>query len=320
MREAIGGTGPQLEVVADSEAMQAVVAQAGKVAALDSTILLTGESGVGKGMLARYIHASSDRREQPFVTVSCPALPRELLESELFGHEKGAFTGAVRRRRGKIEAAKGGTLFLDEIGDLPIDLQPKLLNVLQDRQFQRLGGEETLQADVRIIAATNLDLDQRMREGQFREDLFYRLSVIPIEVPPLRERLEELRGLSASMLGRMAQQGGRRKIKLSKEAIAAMQAYDWPGNVRQLENVLERSAAFCDGGVIEARDLPGAVRGSKPSGRVPAGIGGIALSDLERESLIQTLKICNGNKAETARRLEITEKSVYNKLKRHGLM
>ena len=244
LREAIGGTGPQLEVVADSEAMQAVVAQAGKVAALDSTILLTGESGVGKGMLARYIHASSDRREQPFVTVSCPALPRELLESELFGHEKGAFTGAVRRRRGKIEAAKGGTLFLDEIGDLPIDLQPKLLNVLQDRQFQRLGGEETLQADVRIIAATNLDLDQRMREGQFREDLFYRLSVIPIEVPPLRERLEELRGLSASMLGRMAQQGGRRKIKLSKEAIAAMQAYDWPGNVRQLENVLERSAAF----------------------------------------------------------------------------
>jgi len=320
LRETIGGTGPEVEVVAESESMREVVAQAIKVATLDSTVLLTGESGVGKGMLARLIHAHSERAAQPFVTVSCPALPRELLESELFGHEKGAFTGAVRRRRGKIEAAGGGTLFLDEIGDLPIDLQPKLLNVLQDRQFHRLGGEEILQADVRIVAATNLDLDQRMKEGEFREDLFYRLSVIPIEVPPLRERLEELRGLSASMLQRIAQGGGRKGVKLSKEAMAAMQAYDWPGNVRQLENVLERSAAFCDGGTIEMKDLPASVRGSKPSGRVPAGVGGIALSDLEREALIQTLKLCNGNKAETARRLEITEKSVYNKLKRHGLM
>lgn len=320
LREAIGGTGPAVEVVAESEAMQEVVEQAMKVASLDSTVLLTGESGVGKGMLARLIHANSERADGPFVTVSCPALPRELLESELFGHEKGAFTGAVRRRRGKIEAAKGGTLFLDEIGDLPIDLQPKLLSVLQDREFHRLGGEETLKVDVRIIAATNLDLDQRMKEGQFREDLYYRLSVIPIEVPPLRERLEELRGLSASMLKRITKQGGRKNVKLSKEATAAMQAYDWPGNVRQLENVLERSAAFCDGSVIEKKDLPGTVRGSKPSGRVPAGIGGIPLSDLERESLIQTLKLCNGNKAETARRLEVTEKSVYNKLKRHGLM
>lgn len=320
LREAIGGTGPAIEVVAESESMQEVVAQASKVAALDSTVLLTGESGVGKGMLARHIHANSERVDGPFVTVSCPALPRELLESELFGHEKGAFTGAVRRRHGKIEAAKGGTLFLDEIGDLPIDLQPKLLNVLQDRTYQRLGGEEDLEANVRIIAATNLDLDQRMKEGEFREDLYYRLSVIPIEVPPLRERLEELRGLSVSMLERIAKQGGRKGVRISKEAMAAMQAYDWPGNVRQFENVLERSAAFCDGSVIQVKDLPAAVQGSKPSGRVPSGIGGIPLSDLERESLIQTLKLCNGNKAETARRLGITEKSVYNKLKRHGLM
>jgi DNA-binding NtrC family response regulator len=272
------------------------------VAPVDSTILLTGESGVGKGMLARLIHAHSARAHQPFVTVSCPALPRELLESELFGHEKGAFTGAVRLRRGKIVAARGGTLFLDEIGDLPIDLQPKLLNVLQDRKFQRLGGEETLDADVRVIAATNLELDVRMKEGQFREDLYYRLSVIPIEVPPLRERLEELRGLSAAMLERLSKEAGRKNVKLSKEAMTTMQAYDWPGNVRQLENVLERSAAFCDGTVIEVKDLPATVRGSKPSGRVPAGIGGISLSDLEREALIQTLKLCNGNKAETARR------------------
>ena len=320
LREALGGPSGDVEVVADSDAMQAVVDQALKVAPLDSTVLLTGESGVGKGMLARLVHSKSPRASEPFVTVSCPALPRELLESELFGHEKGAFTGAVRRRRGKIEAARGGTLFLDEIGDLPLDLQPKLLNVLQDRLFHRLGGEETLEADVRIIAATNLNLEDRMAEGEFREDLYYRLSVIPIEVPPLRERLEELRALSASTLQRVAKRGGGKAVKLSKDAMAAMQAYDWPGNVRQLENVLERSAAFCDGGVIEIKDLPAAVRGSKPSGRVPAGLGGIALSDLEREALIQTLKICNGNKAETARRLGVTEKSVYNKLKRHGLM
>jgi len=320
LREALGGRGPTVQIVAESEAMKEVVRQAEKVASLDSTILLTGESGVGKGMLSRHVHAKSERGEEPFVTVSCPALPRELLESELFGHEKGAFTGAVRRRRGKIEMAKGGTLFLDEIGDLPIDLQPKLLNVLQERQFQRLGGEETLEADVRIIAATNLDLEQRMKDGQFREDLFYRLSVIPIEVPPLRERLEELRHLSESMLGRIAPQGGRRSTKLSKEALSAMHSYDWPGNVRQLENVLERAAAFCEDGVISVEDLPASVRGSEPSGRVPDGIGGIALSDLEREALVQTLKLCNGNKAETARRLEVTEKSIYNKLKRHGLM
>lgn len=320
LREALGGRGPVVQIVAESEAMKEVVRQAEKVASLDSTILLTGESGVGKGMLSRHVHANSERGEEPFVTVSCPALPRELLESELFGHEKGAFTGAVRRRRGKIEMAKGGTLFLDEIGDLPIDLQPKLLNVLQERQFQRLGGEETLEADVRIIAATNLDLEQRMKEGQFREDLFYRLSVIPIEVPPLRERLEELRHLSESMLRRIAPQGRNRSTKLSKEALSAMQSYDWPGNVRQLENVLERAAAFCADGIILADDLPSSVRGSEPSGRVPDGIGGIALSDLEREALVQTLKLCNGNKAETARRLEVTEKSIYNKLKRHGLM
>jgi len=320
LKEALGGTGPDVTPVAESEAMREVVQQAVKVAVLDSTILLTGESGVGKGMLARLIHARSLRGSQPFVTVSCPALPRELLESEMFGHEKGAFTGAVRRRKGKIEAARGGTLFLDEIGDLPIDLQPKLLNVLQERRFTRLGGEEVLEADVRVIAATNLDLERKMAEGEFREDLYYRLSVIPIEVPPLRERLEELGALAASILDRVAERAKTRKVRISKQAMAAMQSYDWPGNVRQLENVLERSAAFCEGGVIEAGDLPAGVRGSQPSSRVPAGLGGIALQDLEREALLQTLALCSGNKAETARRLGVTEKSVYNKLKRHGLM
>lgn len=321
LREVIGGiSGPVVELVAESEAMKLVLSQAQKVAALDSTVLLTGESGVGKGMLARLIHSASHRADKPFVTVSCPAVPRELLESELFGHEKGAFTGAVKRRIGKIEAAAGGTLFLDEIGDLPIDLQPKLLNVLQDREFQRVGGEELLKADVRIVAATNIDFEEKIKEGEFREDLYYRLSVIPIEIPPLRERLESLPELCEHLLKKISTRQGRTKTSITKRALALLESYDWPGNVRQLENVLERSAAFSDEGMIEEKDLPKEIKGASSNGPEIAGIGGIALAELERQALIQTLKLTGGNKAETARRLGVTEKSVYNKLKRHGLM
>ena len=321
LREVIGGTsGPKVELVAESEAMKLVVSQAQKVASLDSTILLTGESGVGKGMLARMIHSASHRAGKPFVTVSCPAVPRELLESELFGHEKGAFTGAVKRRIGKIEAAAGGTLFLDEIGDLPIDLQPKFLTVLQDREFQRVGGETVQKANVRILAATNIDFEEKIKEGEFREDLYYRLSVIPIEIPPLRERIESLADLCEHLLEKISGRQGRAKTGISKGALGVLQKYDWPGNVRQLENVLERAAAFSDEGVIEEKDLPREVRGVLSDGPEIAGIGGIALAELEKQALIQTLKLTGGNKAETARQLGVTEKSVYNKLKRHGLM
>jgi DNA-binding NtrC family response regulator len=321
LREVIGGTsGPKLEIVAESEAMKLVVSQAQKIASLDSTVLLTGESGVGKGMLARMIHSASHRADKPFVTVSCPAVPRELLESELFGHEKGAFTGAVKRRIGKIEAAAGGTLFLDEIGELPIDLQPKLLNVLQDREFQRVGGDELLKANVRIVAATNIDFEEKIKEGGFREDLYYRLSVIPIEIPPLRERLESVATLCEHLLKKISGRQGRSKTRITKEALGVLQTYDWPGNVRQLENVLERAAAFSDEGVIEEKDLPKEVKGMATDGPEIFGIGGIALAELEKQALIQTLKMAGGNKAETARRLGVTEKSVYNKLKRHGLM
>ncbi|YCM42710.1 sigma-54 dependent transcriptional regulator [Verrucomicrobiaceae bacterium 227] len=321
LREAIGGvSGPAVEVVASSEAMKLVISQAHKIASLDSTVLLTGESGVGKGMLARMIHSASHRADKPFVTVSCPAVPRELLESELFGHEKGAFTGAIKRRIGKIEAAAGGTLFLDEIGDLPIDLQPKLLNVLQDREFQRVGGEEFLKADVRIVAATNIDFEEKIKEGGFREDLYYRLSVIPLEIPPLRERLEGLADLSKHLLKKISGRQGRAKTLINEEALAVLECYDWPGNVRQLENVLERAAAFCDEGKIEEKDLPKEVRGTSLDAPEILGIGGISLAELEKQALIQTLQLTGGNKAETARRLGVTEKSVYNKLKRHGLM
>lgn len=322
LKETIGGLGPKVSMVAESKVMEEVVQQAEKVAPLDSTVLLTGESGVGKGVLARMIHSHSARHEKPFITVSCPALPRELLESELFGHEKGAFTGALKRRIGKIEAAEGGTLFLDEIGDLPPDLQPKLLNVLQDREFQRVGGEKILQADVRIIAATNIDFEQKIANGEFREDLYYRLSVIPIEIPPLRERIDGLSQLAKVLLEKIAKRQSRKKISIAPAALQLLREYDWPGNVRQMENVLERAAAFSDDNRIESKNLPREVNNqtNDDSEINVSGLGGITLAQLEREALIQTLRLCDGNKAESARRLGVTEKSVYNKLKRHGLM
>ena len=319
LREAIGGGGVKVEMVAEGEQMKQIFEQAKKVGNIDSTVLITGESGVGKGVLARTIHGFGDRADKPFVTVSCPAVPRELLESELFGHEKGAFTGATKRRIGKIEAAQGGTLFLDEIGDLPLDLQPKLLSVLQDREFQRVGGETTLSVDVRIIAATNIDFEQEIEEGSFRKDLFYRLSVIPFELPPLRERSDEVAALCEGLLMKIAQRQ-KRETRLSKEALRLLQSYDWPGNIRQLENVLERASAFCSDGVIEEEDLPREIRrAEEEEGLALKGLGGVSLARLEKEALIQTLELCGGNKAEAARRLGVTEKSVYNKLKRHNL-
>lgn len=322
LRASLGDAAPVKEMVAEAPAMLELLGQARKVAAIHSTVLLTGESGVGKGALARFLHANSESSSGPFVTVSCPALPRELLESELFGHEKGAFTGAIKRRMGKVEAARGGTLFLDEIGDMPMDLQPKLLNVLQDREFQRVGGEEWIKADFRLVAATNIDFEEKIRAGEFREDLYYRLSVIPLEIPPLRERLEDVLALTERILGAIA---GRRKcgvIRVDAPARKRLSAYRWPGNVRELENVLERASAFCEDRTIRLADLPRMVRGvegEKVAGPPPADLSGFTLEQLEVEAIRQTLAACEWNKAEAARRLGIAEKSVYNKMKRHGL-
>jgi len=314
LREEIVGGGTQVQFVAESEEMREVVRRARKIASMDSTVMVTGESGVGKGVLARFIHAESNRAGKPFITVSCPALPRELLESELFGHEKGAFTGAAKRRIGKIEMARGGTLFLDEIGDLSLDLQPKLLNVLQDREFQRVGGEEVLKTDVRIIA------ERQVEEGLFRGDLYYRLSVIPLKIPPLRERLSELAELCEGLLDKINKRQ-KSKTSISSGAMKTLLTYDWPGNVRQLENILERSAAFCENGVIEVDDLPKEVKGGGGSEEISVGgLAGVSLAQIEREAIKQTLSLCGGNKAETARQLEISEKSVYNKMRRHGLL
>lgn len=323
LRDAVGESTETHEMVADSPVMAQLLEKARKIAPLDVSVLLTGESGSGKGILARFIHSMSPRANQPFVTVSCPALPRELLESELFGHEKGAFTGAVKRRIGKIESAVGGTLFLDEIGDLPLDLQPKLLNVLQDREFQRVGGETTLQADVRVIAATNIDFATKIADGTFREDLYYRLSVIPLEVPPLRERAEEIAPLARQILTDIARRRRLPAAKLSAEALVLMQRHRWPGNVREMENVLERSSAFCSEGLIAASDLPAEFQpergASDDDSPVPNGLAGLALVEIEKAALVQTLRLCRGNKAEAARRLGLSEKSVYNKLKQYGI-
>jgi DNA-binding NtrC family response regulator len=323
LRASLGDAAPLQEIVAVAPVMTDLLGKARKIAAIDSSVLLTGESGVGKGALTRFIHGHGPRSKAPLVTVSCPALPRELLESELFGHEKGAFTGAVKRRIGKIEAARGGTLFLDEIGDLPLDLQPKLLNVLQDRQFQRVGGEVWIQADFRLIAATNIDFDEKIQAGEFREDLYYRLNVIPLEVPPLRERLEDVPALVERILGAIAARRKCGAIRVESAAMKRLTAYRWPGNVRELENVLERSSAFCEDRTIRVADLPPAIvrdASAAPAGGMPSGLSGLTLEQVEAETIRQTLAACGGNKAEAARRLGIAEKSVYNKMRRHGIL
>ncbi len=323
LRQSVSESRPVTGIVGDSEVTKKMIAQIEKISGLDSTVLLRGESGVGKGLVARTIHYASGRSGQPFVTVSCPALPRELLESELFGHEKGAFTGAHQRRIGKIEMAAGGTLFLDEIGDLPLDLQPKLLNVLQDREFQRVGGTDTLPANIRVIAATNVGLEDLVERREFREDLFYRLNVIPLEIPPLRERVEDISILCEFFLARIARDRGISSgLRLSASALKTLQRHDWPGNIRQLENALERSSAFCEDNTIQVADLPAEVS-QEPDldgESEHLNLANLPLRDIERAALVQTLRASGGNKAEAARRLGITEKSVYNKLRRFGLV
>ncbi|MGD7653716.1 MAG: sigma-54-dependent transcriptional regulator [Verrucomicrobiales bacterium] len=323
LRDAVGESVQTEHMVAESPAMTSLLKKTRKIAPLDSTVLLTGESGCGKGLLARTIHSLSSRADKPFVTVSCPALPRELLESELFGHEKGAFTGAVKRRIGKIESAAGGTLFLDEIGELPLDLQPKLLNVLQDRQFSRVGGESTLTSDVRLIAATNIDFAAKIADGSFREDLYYRLSVIPLEIPPIRERPEEIEPLIRKILADISLRRTAPAATLSPEALALCLSYPWPGNVREIENALERASAFCDDNTITPLDLPGELqkhaRLAAPDERI-GQLAGHTLAEIERAAIRQTLDACQGNKAGTARKLGISEKSVYNKIKQYGIL
>ncbi len=297
-----------------------------RIANLNSTVFIGGESGTGKTTVARMIHQHGDRADAPFVTVNCASLPRDLIESELFGHIKGAFTGAVKDRIGKAEIAHGGTLFLDEIGDLPLDLQPKLLTFLQDRIIQRIGCNEDRVLDVRLIVATHRDLAAMCHERRFRQDLFYRLNVLSIYLQPLRERPEILKQIAESTAETLCQREGKPSRQLTGHAIAVLKSHPWPGNIRELENVLERAVAFSETDEIRAEDLifdtanlptsseqyHSTTEASPPE----FSLAGKTLEEIERRAILATLDACDGNKARTARMLGISEKSIYNKMRR----
>lgn len=298
-------------------AMKSVVESLEKVARTNATVLLTGESGTGKEVAARKIHTWSSRSKGPFVAVNCAALSEHLLESELFGHEKGAFTGASERRRGRIELAQGGTFFLDEIGEMKLDLQAKLLRVLQEKQFERVGGSQTISCDVRWIAATNRDLLSLVTEGLFREDLYHRLAVFPVRLPPLRERKEDIVPLAKNLLIRIASDLGQKQLSLSSEAENMLGSWDWPGNVRALANALERAAILADGPLIQGKHLspPQSTTQAIPSPTSSAG----SLADVERDAILRALAKVDGNRRKAAELLGIGLRTLYDKLKKYDI-
>ena len=313
--ENIIGTGPK---------MQEILAAVMRVAPTRTTVLLCGESGVGKDLIARAIHYHSPRAAQPFVKINCTTIPENLMESELFGYEKGAFTGAVTSRPGKFEQADKGTVFLDEIGDVPPAVQVKLLRVLQDREFERLGSNRTRQIDVRVIAATNADLRRALEEGNFREDLYYRLNVFPITIPPLRERREDIPLLAERFLRKFAAETGSRVEEISPEAMQKLVEYHWPGNVRELENVIERSLLYADGKVL----LPEHIRLDYAprrlnNGQAPAADGflpeGMTLEQYEQHLIREALRRAGGNKSQAARLLGLTRNALRYRLSQMGL-
>ncbi len=301
-------------IVGQSAALRESLRLVDQVAPTDVTVLLTGESGTGKELFARMIYEHSDRGDKPFVTVNCAALPESILESELFGYEKGAFTGANQRRIGRFEAADGGTLFLDEIGELSPQVQVKLLRVLQESEFERLGSNETVHVDVRIVAATNRDLDEEMRVGRFREDLFWRLNVVNIHIPRLRDRLEDVPLLAEHFLNRFRQKNRRDIQGISRDAMQTMARYSWPGNVRELENVLERAVVLDRDGVIDLDDLPESVSATPAEQRSLTIPLGTTLEEIERRVIEETLRMTGGDKRLTANLLGIATRTIYRKI------
>ncbi|HEX5681514.1 MAG TPA: sigma-54 dependent transcriptional regulator, partial [Desulfobacterales bacterium] len=296
--------------------MQVIYKLIEDVAPTDATVLIQGESGTGKELVARAIHQHSPRREQPFVVINCSAYPSTLLESELFGHERGAFTGASRRRAGRFEQAHGGTVFLDEIGEISQTAQIKLLRVLQSQKFERIGGEQTLSVDVRILAATNKNLLEQVKAGQFREDLFYRLNVIPIQLPALRDRQNDIPVLAGHFLKGFA--GAQRKniSEFNTEAMRALLSYNWPGNVRELENTIEHAVVLAKGSAVEAVDLPSPV--VSPVAEEPPA-SSKTITENEARLLREVLEECNWNKTTAALRLGISRSTLYEKIKKYQI-
>jgi DNA-binding NtrC family response regulator len=306
------------DVISKNPRMHQILALAGEVASLRSTVLIQGESGTGKELIARAIHNSSDRAQQPFVAVSCAALAETLLESELFGHEKGAFTGAVQQKRGKFEMATGGTIFLDEIGDISPKLQVDLLRVLQERCFYRVGGTEEVRVDVRVIAATHVNLQQAVAEGKFRDDLFYRLNVIEIRIPPLRERREDIPMLASHFMERIAHELGKDIGEISDGALKLLMDYNWPGNVRELENAVERAIVTCRSHTLTEEDFSFLAQNglSNKAWSIPAGM---TLQDMEKQLIAATIQRTGGNIKESASILGIDRSTLYEKIKRYEI-
>jgi DNA-binding NtrC family response regulator len=303
------------DLVSKNSEMQHVFELARTAARSASTILILGESGTGKELMARAIHAESPRSHGPFVAVSCAALTETLLESELFGHERGSFTGAIARQRGKFEMANHGTLFLDEIGDITPKLQLDLLRVLEERTFHRVGGTEAVQVDVRIVAATNRDLKKAVANGTFREDLYYRLNVIPVSIPPLRDRREDIPLLVDHLLEQLGVEAGRTIDGVSHDAMSMLMTYDWPGNVRELRNILERAVVVASGAVIQ----PGDIGLHRPSERGSEPVGLLSLDEIERRHIAAVLEHTGGNITQAARILDIDRVTLYNKIKKYHL-
>ncbi len=320
LREALGQRYDFRNIVARSAKMQEVLAMVERVAATNSTVLLAGESGVGKDLIARAIHQHSRRASGPFVKINCAAIPENLLESELFGYERGAFTGAVTPKPGKFELADKGTLFLDEIGDVPGSIQAKLLRVLQEREFERLGGTKTLKVDVRLVAATNRDLRAALEQGTFREDLYYRLNVVPINIPPLREHPEDIPYLIDHFIARFGRESGKSVTGITPEAMKLLMKFHWPGNARELENILERAVALSTGPVLEVGDIHLDVSPAKASpSTAPFPPEGVTLEQFEEEIIREALRRANGNKSQAARLLGLSRNALRYRLSNMGV-
>ena len=323
LREAASAGDEVPDLIGASKQMEAVRRLVAQVARTDTTVLITGETGTGKEVVARAIHRASARAEQPFIAVHCAALSESLLESELFGHERGAFTGAVATKRGRFELAQGGTLFLDEVGEIPEHVQVKLLRAIESRSFERVGGEVSLETDARFIAATNRDLESAIKSGRFREDLYYRLNVLRIEIPPLRDRPEDVARLAQHFLRRCAARMQRPGVRLDERASELLCAYRWPGNVRELENVMERALVITPGDVIGAEALPPELRAPRETPATLEAFAGKplqgALEEVERALLLQALEDCGYVQARAAERLGLSKSALHYKLTKYGI-